>query len=287
MTDKRVVIIGAGFFGISTANRLARSTNFKIILITISKNAYFLISSIRAPVQNKTEYTFIPIKDVVDQRVQVIQDKVSEFTENEVILQNHETLSFDALVVATGASWADPIGSNLKFKDDYESYFQERHEEFENAKHIVLVGGGFNNCELLGELIFKYKDELKFGMKKLTMLHSRPLLLPDDGFYSDFLRKGVTDFVKSQDVDLKLNSRAKPLDSDPNSLAINGDVNRTIKGDLIVYSTGTIPAVPNHSISQLCNTKGFIRINELFQVKAASNGKVFSIGDVTDFEYRG
>lgn len=288
VSQKTVIVIGCGFFGLSTANRLASSTNYKIIVITISKHAYFLISSIRVPVQNKTEGTFVPIVDVLDSKVEIIQDEVLNFDETHVELKNHDDLRFDALVIATGAKWPDPIGSNLKFRDDYEAYFAERYEEIAKAKHIVLIGGGFNNCELIGEMIFQYKNELAKGEKKLTMLHSRDLLLPDDGFYSEPLREKVTNFVKSAEgVDLRLNSRGVPLEIDQNKIVVNGDPKDTIEGDLIIYGTGAVPAIPPNNITQLSDTKGFIRINESFQAKAFPTGNIFAIGDVTDFEYRG
>lgn len=287
MSQKTVVIVGAGFFGISTANRLANSTNHKITLVTISKHAYFLISSIRVPVQNKTEGTFVPIDGLVSPKVEVIQDEIVNFDECQVQFENHDDLKFDVLVIATGAKWPDPIGSNLKFKDDFEQYFEKRHKEIENAKHIVLVGGGFNNCELLGELIHQYKGQLESGSKKITMIHSRDKLLPDDGFYSDPLREKVTSFVQGCQVDLRLSTRAKPLESDKNKLVLNGDSNDTIEGDLIIYGTGAVAAVPPNNITGLTDSKGFIAIDETFQVKAVEKGHIFSIGDVTDFEYRG
>ncbi|CAM9016844.1 unnamed protein product [Wickerhamomyces anomalus] len=239
MSQKTVVIVGAGFFGISTANRLANSTNHKIILVTISKHAYFLISSIRVPVQNKTEGTFVPIDGLVSPKVEVIQDEIVNFDECQVLFENHDDLKFDVLVIATGAKWPDPIGSNLKFKDDFEQYFEERHKEIENAKHIMP------------------------------------------------LREKVTSFVQGCQVDLRLSTRAKPLESDKNKLVLNGDPNDTIEGDLIVYGTGAVAAIPPNDISGFTDSKGFIAIDETFQVKAVEKGHIFSIGDVTDFEYRG
>lgn len=288
MSEKTIVIIGCGFFGISTANRLARSTNYKIILVTISQHAYFLISSIRVPVQNKPEGTFVPLKEIVESRVEILQDEVTNFTDEYVQFKNNPDISFDALIVATGAKWPDPIGSNLLFKDNYKEYFDKKHQELNDAKHIVLVGGGFNNCELLGEMIHHYKEKLQNGEKKITMLHSRELLLADDGHHCEAMRSKVTNFVKGSGVvDLHLSSRGKPLVSNPNKLVINGDPENTVEGDLIIYGTGTIPAVPPNKIKGLCDNKGAIRVNEAFQVKAVPKGNVFSIGDVTDFEYRG
>ncbi|CCH40982.1 hypothetical protein BN7_519 [Wickerhamomyces ciferrii] len=284
---KIVVIIGGGFYGISTAKRLSGNPDVKVKLINASNHAYFYISSIRVPVQNKTEGTFIPIKELLPSDVEIINDVVEEFNEDEVLLQKGGKLEFDSLVIATGSKWTNPIGSSLEFGNDHVAYFNKRHKELEAAKHIILVGGGFNNTELVGELIHQYQDQLKTGEKRITIIHSQDLLLPNNGFYSDKLRTSITNFIKNSNVELKLNSKAEKLSKDSSTLIINGDPSSTISGDYIIYGTGTLPAVPSNLIKGLTDSNGFILVDDSFRVKAISNNKVFSIGDVTDFEFRG
>ncbi|CDR40182.1 CYFA0S04e05358g1_1 [Cyberlindnera fabianii] len=283
---KRIVVIGGGFFGIWCANKLlATKKDYDITLISKSKFAYFLISSVRVSVENDTDRSLYPLTELVKEGIRIVHDEVMLMKEDSVELKQMGTLEFDALIIATGAKWAAPIGYTHQFGDDYQNYFANEHKKIEEAKHIVLIGGGYNNAELAGELHDRYKEELKKGSKKVTMIHSRQLMLPEDGFYAEKLRKRVTEFYQNEtDVRLILGTRALISDEDPNTIVAG---TTTIKADLVYHSIGVEASIPPHNFDNFTDAKGFIRVEDTFQCTAIPKGNVFAIGDVANFNYKG
>lgn len=287
MVLRTVVIIGAGYFGISAANRLANSgKDISVKLISSSKFTYSLVSSIRVPVQNDPKRTVYPVDEVLNKQVELIIDEVTDINPGSVGLKEQGTLKFDSLIIATGAKWANPLGSTNQFKDDYVKYFEDQHNKIKNAKHIVLVGGGFNNIELIGELMYKYKDELSKKQKKITMVHSSKLLLPDNEIYGQAMKERVTNFLNDhKDVEIILQSRANVLEDGRTVEIISGDDKKTLEADLVITHTGVLPSVPPNELDNFTNDRGFIKVKDTFQATSYSN--IFAIGDVTDFLYKG
>ena len=283
MTVQTVVIVGSGFYGILCANTLVKKTNYRVVLISPSDYTYFLISSIRVCVYNEPDGSLLPLREVVDENVRIEKGVVTQFDEKAVLLNDGREVVFDAMVIATGAKWLDPIGTTVDFQDEYSEYFERQRDAFEAAQHVVLIGGGFNNVELAGELLDKFGKDCQEGRKKITIIHSQPLLMPNDGLYCDSLRERITAHFKSTPIDLVLSARAQL--SAPNTVKLNNG--ETIEADFVVQSTGTRALVPPNDIEELCNDSGFIRIDETFQCSAISQGHVFAIGDVTDINLKG
>jgi NADH dehydrogenase FAD-containing subunit len=276
---KTVIIVGSGFYGVQTANKLAKTTNHKVVLISPSDYTYFVVSSVRAVVYNDPEGTVFPLKDVVDKRVEIIKG-IADFFDERVVQVNGTMLNFDALIIATGSRWFDPISSTYSFGNDYQRYFKEQHDKIESASHIVLVGGGFNNTELAGELLDRYA-----GAKKITLIHSLSKILPDSGFYSEKLRDRLTKFFEDSEIELILSTKATVSTENPQLITLSSG--ETIEADLVITSTGVRASVPEHGIDDLCDSNGFIKVDEAFQCSAVSTGNIFAIGDVNDFRQKG
>jgi NADH dehydrogenase FAD-containing subunit len=280
----KVVIVGSGFYGISTANRLINSGAKDVTLISPSDYGYIIPASIRVAVYNETEGTFFPLSEILNKQVKIIKGKADFFDEEKVTV-NSKHIKFDILVLATGSKWNDPISSTADLGDDYKTYFQEQHDKLESAKHIVLIGGGFINCEFAGELLDKYGKELANGDKTITLIHSDSQLLTSQGFYGDGLRSSVTKFFEESFVDLKLSTRATISSTDQHEITLSNGEKMT--ADHIIISIGSQPCVPSHSIPNLTNSNEFIDVDDTFQAKAVRKGNIFAIGDVNSFKFKG
>ncbi|KAM5424917.1 Apoptosis-inducing factor 1 [Saccharomyces cerevisiae] len=267
INTKNIVVVGAGVFGVSVANHLYRELGgtYAIKLVTASNYVYFLPSAVRLTVSKDYTKSILPLKNVLDSGIEVIKDTAASFDDKEVVLGSDRAIKFDILVLATGSKWADPIGSTYTFGDNYKEYFEREASRISDADHILFLGGGFVNCELAGELLFKYLEEIRSGKKRISIIHNSDKLLPDSGLYNDTLRKNVTDYLSK-----------------------NGEgSSKYIDADLIYRGVGISPNVPVNSISDLCDKKGFIQVEKNFRVKAVEAGNVFAIGDVTNFRYHG
>ena len=286
-TSKTVVVVGAGSHGIGSANHIKRELKDQctVKLISISDNAYFLPAAIRLPLTREYENIIYPLTDVVDKDVEIIKDEVLSFTDSAVSTKSGKVIEFDALVLATGSRWSSPVASTFDFGDNHEKYFEEQHDKIESAKHILLIGGGFVNAELVGELVAKYEADIKSGSKKISIVHNADKLLPNGPFYGENLRSDITNWMKEHGVKLYLNSKGVVSPNDPHKVIINGK--EEVEADLIYFGTGIKPIVPENDFVNLTNKQGFVRVDKTFQAKGVPKGNIFAIGDVNDFEYHG
>lgn len=287
---KTIIVVGAGVFGVSAANHLYREldgTTYKIKLITPSDYVYFLPSAVRLMMSKDYSSSILPLKKVLDDGVQVIKDKVASFNPKDLVLESGEVEEFDVLIIATGSKWPDPISSTCEFRDDYKTHFEKEASRIADANHILFVGGGFVNCEIVGELIYKYKDEIRSGKKSISIIHNSDKLLPNSGLYGDTLREKVTNHLADHGIQLYLNTVGTFSDITPNRIIFSESALDHVDADLIYKGVGISPNVPLNSISNLCDNRGFIQVERNFQVKAIEKGNIFAIGDVTNFRYHG
>lgn len=280
-TMKTVVVVGAGFFGISSANQLVKQ-GARVILVTPSKYSYILPAGPRVPVYNKPDGAIFPLEEALSKNVEVVMGSVDFFDKDKVRVGSLD-IEFDVLILATGSRWSEPIGTTMAFGDDYATYFKLQHDKLQKARNIVLIGGGMNNCELAGELMDKYADELSSDEKKITLVQTSRYLLPDNEFYGDAFRKKVTQFFEDSIVDLKINTRASEVSED--SKFVHLSTGEVIEADLVITSIGHNASVPKNSIMGFCNERGFVKVNETFQSTEVRN--IFAIGDVNDFNFKG
>ncbi|MCH8741399.1 NAD(P)/FAD-dependent oxidoreductase [Patescibacteria group bacterium] len=182
---KNIVILGAGFGGISATKHLIGKTpdNFKIILV--DKNPYHIFQSSlyeiataslgkRYPrrIDFKNLYTtaILDIKKIfkANKYFDFVQATVNDINlkERKIILENKNTLDFDYLVFALGSETnffgipgAEEMALPLKNINDalnIRNAVQEVFERKQSTQRIIIIigGGGFTGCEFASELVF-------------------------------------------------------------------------------------------------------------------------------------
>ena len=289
INTKNIVVVGAGVFGVSVANHLYRELGgtYAVKLVTVSDHVYFLPSAVRLTISKDYTKSILPLKSVLDDGVEVIKDAAASFDVKRVVLESGGAIEFSILILATGSKWSDPIGSTYTFRDNYEEYFERESSRISDANHILFLGGGFVNCELVGELLSKYSDEIRSGKKHISIIHNSDKLLPGSGLYNDTLRKNVTDYLSNNGITLYLNTVGASSDASPNRIFLGEGSSKYIDADLIYKGVGISPNVPVNRISNPCDKKGFIQVEKNFRVNAVEAGNVFAIGYVTNFRYHG
>lgn len=148
---KNIVIIGGGTAGSMMANKLVKGADQDVNVTVISDKDHHVYQPgfLYIPFGLKQPDELVrPIKDVMDDRVNVIIDRASNIDEDKkkVTLDSGKSLAYDYLVIATGSH---PQPQSIPGLDEKGHIFytmdsalklREAMENFEGGKVVVAVG---------------------------------------------------------------------------------------------------------------------------------------------------
>lgn len=182
------------------------------------------------------------------------------------------TISYDQLVIATGARSTTP-DVPWKILDSYDetvTNLDTTRERVKAAQHIVVAGAGATGVEVAGELGFEFGKT-----KEVTLLSSGPSLL--DG---DSVGPAAKAELLKLNVKVQLDARvvgSKELPDGKTELSLGNG--KSITTDLYLPTMGMRP---NSEMMEgkFLNEKGYIVVDEFYQVKGLDGQGVWALGDV-------
>jgi NADH:ubiquinone reductase (H+-translocating) len=298
--QQRVVIIGAGFGGLTLARRLAKKPEFQVVLI--DKNNYHQFqplfyqvamaglepSSIVFPLRKtfqRNRNVFVRVA-----AVQAIDPDQSTVT------TDIGTVHYNHLVIATGAdtNWygneriranAIPMKSvsealylrNQVF-EDYERAVTASKETRQELLDIVIVGGGPTGVEVAGALaemkrhiIPKDYHDLDREEIDIHLVHGNDRLL---NTMSPQSSAAAEKFLRELGVKLWLDKVVKDYDGQ----IVTMDDGTTIRTDKVIWAAGItgnlLPGVPAAAVAR----GNRVKVNEYNQVEGYPN--LYVVGDV-------
>jgi NADH dehydrogenase FAD-containing subunit len=238
----RVVIVGAGFAGLSAARELARH-DVEIVLIDKQNHHLFqpLLYQVATAGLSPADIAQ-PIRSIVRKqaRTQVLLDSVEgvDRAARQIRLASGASLDFDALIVATGArhsyfgaSWADRA-PGIKTIDDAisvrrtillaleraETSRQEHLAERSEYLTFVVVGGGPTGVEMAGAIaeLTRAAAEAEFPhitrhCVRIILVQSEQRLLPS---FPPSLGAAAQRALERLGVQVRLGSRVTVIDDD-------------------------------------------------------------------------
>ena len=239
---RRVVIVGAGFGGLSAAKELSRH-NVDIVLIDKQNHHLFqpLLYQVATAGLSPADIAQ-PIRSIVKKqaRTQVLLDSVEavDRAARRVRLASGASVEYDALILATGArhsyfgaSWADRA-PGIKTIDDAvgvrrtillaleraETRRQEHLEERAEYLTFVVVGGGPTGVEMAGAIAeltrAAAEDEFPHITRRcvrIILVHSDTRLLPS---FPPSLGAAAKRALEGLGVEVRLRSRVTTIDDD-------------------------------------------------------------------------
>ncbi|XP_075072811.1 ferroptosis suppressor protein 1 [Mixophyes fleayi] len=277
----KVVIIGGGFAGIAAANQL-KSNGIPFVLVDMKEAFHHNVAALRASVESGfARKTFITYKDSYQDSFK--QGKVVgiNLQTQTIRLETNEELHFSHLIIAAGSDGPFPGKFNkIASKDVAIQMYEDLVKEVQNAKHVVVVGGGSAGVEMAAEVKTDYPE------KEVTLIHSKVALA--DVELESCVRKTIKEILQKKGVKLVLGQKVANLEvltlnrvQENMKLQLDKDA-EVINADLILCCTGL-------KINSFCYVDAFgdkvagngaLKVNEFLQVEGHSN--VYAAGDCAD-----
>ncbi len=284
MKDYEIIIIGGGPAGITLSKKLAP----KMKVAVIRPEDYSMIyCAMPYAIEGlfPIEQTFKKDALVTDSGADLIRSSVTkvDFDKKIVLLENDERVSYEKLIIATGANPFIPAikGNKLEgilgFKTEIDMRKILKNIE-SGIKKIVVVGAGAIGIELA--LALK-KIELEVHLVDMaqTVLPNLIDAEMSEKIYEEIVDLGINLHLKTKISELIGSKFVEQVILD-NGSKINFDSIENSLSGMVVFSTGMTPAVSIFKKSNLEIGKDGIIINPKMQTNLKD---VFAVGDCTQF----
>ncbi len=267
----QVLIIGGGFAGVSTAQRLEKQG---IRTSLVDRKDYF-------------EVTYAVLRDVADPKKNqgnsrkyyndiltgtFTQSGVKELRKTSALLENGETVTFEKVVIASGSRYPSlPLAKSSKAMSlaARTDELNEYHNNLKGASTVLVIGGGVVGVELAGEIAYAMPKA------QVTLAHKSGTLL--DGFKEKAQQKALKQLTEAG-VTVEFNTFYQKK----GDVYIDVNSNKSISPDAIYTAIGTLPNNDflKQNFNHTLNDKGLVMVGGNLAVKGESN--FYAIGDIAD-----
>ena len=292
----RVVILGAGFGGLTAARKMAGFADVTVVdrhnfqtflpLLYQVSTAGLAADHVAHPIRGALRKTGVQFRMGTPLSV--------DHKNNTVKLDSSEVLEFDYLVVALGSANADfgipgvtehalgmkSVHEALNIRAEVLRRFEDlcRFED-ETIFSITVVGGGPTGVEMAGAFAELVKGPLKNDQKhaaahiKINLIEAGPRILP---MFSEKLSAHGKKDLEKLGVTVHLNTAVKVIK--PRSIEVSDG--RTIASEVTVWAAG-VKGEPTAAKLNLPLINTRIDVDNTLQVKNYPH--IFAIGDIAGF----
>lgn len=299
-----VVIVGAGFGGLETAQRLAHAP---VRITLIDRHNYHLFQpllyqiAIAGLVPSQIAY---PLRTIF-RRQKNLTFQMSEVTSIDFdacyVRTNGSVIAYDYLVLAVGGQTnffglnaVEENGFQLKSIEDATGTRNHLLRMFERASRevdpdkrkalltFVVVGGGPTGVETAGALAELITHVMTKDYPEMDLRESRVLLVEATGAvmtaYPDELRKSTMQLLRSKNVEIMLNTRLTDYNGERVALADGSHINTFT----VIWTAGVRAAelVDRLGVQQAAGRR--VRVEPTLQL--LQHPEVFVIGDAAYME---
>jgi len=301
---KRIVIVGAGFAGLSLARKLAKS-EYEVVLL--DKNNYHqfqpLFYQVAMAGLEPSSISF-PLRKVFQNSKNVIIricELTSVDTDTNTVMTTLGALKYDHLILSMGAttnffgnkeleknaltmkSTEDALYLRNKILLDYESaLLTSDYDKRQGYIDIVIVGGGATGVELAGAMaemrnfiLPKDYTELDNSEVDIYLVQSGDKLLPGMSEKSSSKALG---FLQKLGVEVLLNTRVTEVDGE----FVKTNTNKSIRAKKVIWAAG-ITCKTVEGLRSDCYCRGNrLAVGQDHLVKGYKN--IYALGDLAFME---
>ncbi|MNX11426.1 NADH dehydrogenase-like protein [compost metagenome] len=292
----KIVVLGAGYGGILTAQKLQKELNYNEADVTlVNRHDYhFFTTHLHMPAAgtDSIDHTRVQISKLIDEfKIDLVKSNVQEIRlyDKKVILEDG-TLSYDYLIIALGgepesfgipglAEHAMTIRSinSVRLIRQHIEYQFARYKIDENRKdrlNFVIGGAGFSGIEFVAELADRIPGLCKEYDVDPALVHiynveAAPTALP--GFDPELVEYAM-DVLKKKGVTFKIGTAIK--ECTPKGVILATD--EEIKAATVIW-TGGIRGNRLVDAAGFETMRGRVKIDEY--LRAPGHENVFIIGD--------
>ena len=300
-TQKRIIVIGAGFGGLQVAQSLAGNDDFQIVLI--DKNNYHQFQPLFYQVATagiEPSAISFPLRLAFHNHPNVhvrVASVTKIITENNTIETNLGDIQYDYLILAIGAdtnfygnknieekalpmkSVGEALGLRNRLLENFEKALVSDNEEDKSGLlNIVVVGGGPTGVEVSGTLAEMKKHvlpkdypELNFDLMQIYIVESGSELL---GPMSKNAQVKSKEYLEQLGVKVMLDSRVSDFDGQYVYFADNSK----IRTNNLVWAAGVKANAIEGINPSIIMRGGRMKVNSYSQVDGYEN--IFALGDV-------
>jgi NADH dehydrogenase len=293
-SNKRIVILGAGYGGIFLATNIARYMKEKTgEVILVDRNPYHQllqeIHLVAAGFRTANDVKIPILGLIAGMNIKFIQSTIKQIRPdtNLVVLESTK-IHYDLLIICLGASTKY---FNIKGAEENSlplrsvtnaSLIYDRASSIVNSdkkESVVIVGGGATGVSLGGALSDFINESKKSDFVSVTIIEALPTILSG---WDKRLVKKVEEVLREKGIRIITNSPVSQVENtagNGNDICLSGDDGKSkIHSSLIIWAAGikgyNIPINP-----EVEKTKdGRIILNEFCQIDRYPN--IFSIGDI-------
>lgn len=298
MNKPKIVILGAGYGGLTTAVYLQKKLNVNAAHITlVNKHDYhyettWLHENAAGTLHH--DRSRIDIKDVINSaKVNFVKDTVTAIKPDEKKVElAGGVIEYDYLVIALGfepatfgipgiEEYAFTIGSINQarlIREHIEYQFAQYNNDFNQARlNFVVGGGGFTGIEFLGELANRVKElceEFDVDRSKVRLINVEAMDTIMPGFDPDLVDYAMKS-LESRGVEFKLGAFLKEVREDGITIEQNGE-----KEDIPAMTTVWSAGVRANSLveqSGLEHNRGKVEVTP--ELRVPSHEEIFVVGD--------
>jgi NADH dehydrogenase len=302
---KRIVILGGGFAGMTTAEHLEQQlrTNVSAAITLVSETNALLFTPMLAEVAGSTlepSHISTPLRSSL-RRTEFIRGRVTaiDVEKRRVVVASEASaegleISYDHLVLALGAvsnylGMANIEKLAFNFKSLLDAIRIRNHviEMFERADRepvpslraplltFVIAGGGFAGVELAGALndfargILADYPNLDANELNIVLVHARDRILPE---LSESLARYAQQKMEQRGVRFRLNARL--TDARPGVVVLSDG---EIHAETLVWTAGTAPNPLLGSLPFERDKRGAVKVD--FSLAVPGHSGVWALGD--------
>ncbi len=283
LIQKPIVIVGAGFAGMTVALSLKR-LNPSLPILVVDSESKFIFKPLMYEVLSKEirMWEFAPEFSNIfsDVGITFLRNCLKKIKFNEKILEFRDDLqiSYQYLVICTGSV---PNGFSIKGVDK-NCYFFNNIDDLNKLKSILeksnqsisrlklfIVGGGPSGVEIACKINDIYNDQFEINIVE----RSNEILSNNKIFNREEAEKAL----EIRKINVFLNSIVKEVSEKRISFANNSEI-KNLDQDIVIWTAG-VKSNLSYLDNEIPKMNGRIVVNDKFQIE--NNKNCFAIGDIS------